>query len=237
VFLPRISSPIYVGNTFTTNSFPITAIGSTTAYTPDLSSIVDRYRVVGFGVEFTSVGRADAEAGWLTLLTSCENELLQVTGPTDVGVHKDVFPIRAGETIRWVSGANGSAAHDYIAFAETAAGTTYGNWTYLYAFAEGINSSTTIRARVVLHLECLPKENTVYSLLLEDGPHINSGGSNIVTAARNIASGFLAGASGRAEMIAMQAAKAAGTNLVDLLLSASSLSGAYRVSRTPLALT
>jgi hypothetical protein len=187
--LPRLASPIYKGPVWspgTPTVFPITGWGTGTGYTAytTLAANFDRFRIACWGVEVRSVGRQDAQAGVVTVLTGTDDQAGVLSNPDDFAFHSDSFPVKQGVVCRWVSAPLGSDAHTFYPVDSTASPEMY-NWTYPVMFATGCSSDVVLEAEVVMQVEMLPKEKTITAMLLDRG-HLE----RIAAAAAPIASQY-----------------------------------------------
>jgi len=151
--------------------YPITGWGTAAdcANYATLETNFDRYRFASWGIEVSSVGRQDATAGVVRILTSADDAAAAINDPDDLALHSDEFPVQPGIICRWVSSPLGSDAHAFLAVNSQSSPDAY-MWTYPYILASGLDAGTTLRVRVLMNLELLPKEGTLTSMLTDRGP-------------------------------------------------------------------
>jgi hypothetical protein len=171
--LPRLAAPIYKGPVWSPGpptQFPITSWGTGSGYTAysTLESNFDRFRIACWGVEVRSVGRQDAQAGVLTVLTGTDDQAGVLASPDDFAFHSDSFPVKPGVVCRWVSAPLGSDAHTFYPVDSTSSPMMY-NWTYPVMFATGCSTDVVLEAEIVMQVEMLPKERTITAMLLDRG--------------------------------------------------------------------
>jgi hypothetical protein len=187
--LPRLAAPVYNGPVWTSgtpSAFPVTGWGTASGYTAysTLETNFDRYRIACWGVEVRSVGRQDAQAGVLTVLTGTDDQAGILASPDDFAFHRDSFPVKAGVVCRWVSAPLGSDAHTFYQLDSTSSPQMY-NWTYPVLFASGCSTDVVLEAEIIMQVEMLPKERTITAMLLDRG-HLE----RIATAAGPIVSTY-----------------------------------------------
>lgn len=117
-----------------------------------LAASAYRYRVVAMAVDIMVTDPAITAKGVITLITNSSPDTGGLPGSRSTpAASKQVYPYKAGQTIRWISKPLDNTASEYIAPTAVAYG-----WQSLAVFCTGLSADAAVQLEVRLDLECLP---------------------------------------------------------------------------------